>query len=256
MVRNPGRMLSTVLLALIGIWLYMIVGVHFFRDTIQLGELGTEEVWCEGLLACYGYYLLYGTDNPPTFENISWSRLLYSFSYNFFIMWVIIAIVSGIIIDNLGELRDLRSRIADDLESRCFVCNIARAVFEDIREDGFSEHVQSQHNMWDYMSFFLYLDSKDEFELTPQEKFVKDKLNSRKEDRSWHEFFPIREALCLRRTERMRNVLVTSFTDMASRVDVLEECLMARMDSHAAELQAMVKEMVAAARAKEAARAE
>jgi hypothetical protein len=41
---------------------------------------------------------------------------------------VIVAIVSGIIIDNLGNLRDLRSAIADDLESRCFICNIDRCA--------------------------------------------------------------------------------------------------------------------------------
>jgi hypothetical protein len=35
-----------------------------------------------------------------------------------------VAIVSGSIIDNLGNLRDMRSRIADDLEQSCFICNM------------------------------------------------------------------------------------------------------------------------------------
>lgn len=37
---------------------------------------------------------------------------------------IAVAIVSGSIIDNLGNLRDMRSRIADDLEQSCFICNM------------------------------------------------------------------------------------------------------------------------------------
>ena len=97
--------------------------------------------------------MLYGVQGPPQptadtpLTNV---RLIFSFSYQVIILWVrlcararslplflgypcctwqvIVAIVSGIIMDNLGNLRDLRSAIADDLESRCFICNIDRCV--------------------------------------------------------------------------------------------------------------------------------
>jgi hypothetical protein len=36
-------------------------------------------------------------------------------------MYVFSQVVSGTIIDNLGSLRDLRSRIADDLSEKCFI---------------------------------------------------------------------------------------------------------------------------------------
>ncbi len=75
----------------------------------------------------------------------------FSFAYIFTLLWVIVATVSGTIIDNLGQLRDMRSAIADDLEQRCFMCSISRSLFEDVSESGFIDHVHNQHNIWDYL---------------------------------------------------------------------------------------------------------
>jgi hypothetical protein len=58
------------------------------------------------------------------------------------------------------------------LRCRCFICNISRSVFEDTDENGFTEHVQSQHNIEDYLSFMIHLEVTDEFDYTPAEKYV------------------------------------------------------------------------------------
>lgn len=111
-------------------------------------------------------------------------------------------------------------------------------------------------------SFFLYLELTDEFEYTTAEKYVADKLASRADDQRWFDFFPVRQAMCLKKSAKMRNQLVrsvyirsrsclcyavrvcivhrhclcvctrvtpfvhcqvSSFTDMASRIDQLED---------------------------------
>ncbi len=51
---------------------------------------------------------------------------LFSFLYNFFVISVMPAIVSGIIIDTFSEMRAESDKIKDDMENVCFVCNIKR----------------------------------------------------------------------------------------------------------------------------------
>merc|ERR1712137_260481 len=108
---------------------------------------------------CFRYYLVYGLGGGPVFngEYVSVWKVLFSMFYTFFMVWIVVAIVSGIIIDNLGELRDTREQIKADLEGTCFICNISNDVFEDIEEDGFKKHCERDHNVWNYLGFFIYI---------------------------------------------------------------------------------------------------
>ncbi len=177
-----------------------------------------------GLLCCR-YHVRFGTGGSPNFPT---SRGIGSVSftiiYTFTMLWIIVAIVSGTIIDNLGSLRDMRSRIADDLEQSCFICNISRSVFEDSNENGFNEHVKTQHNIRDYLSFMIHLEETDEFDYTPAEKYVATKLNSRSiATEKWFDWFPQRQAMVLRKSATARSAMVTSFMDVAQRMESLEE---------------------------------
>jgi hypothetical protein len=48
--------------------------------------------------------------------------------HSFVISWVVVAVVTASIMDNLAELRETKAKIVEDLDSRCFMCNIARQV--------------------------------------------------------------------------------------------------------------------------------
>ncbi len=80
-------------------------------------------------------------DGAPQFQQASpnTGSVFFNFAYTFVILWVIVAIVSASIIDNLGNLRDMRSQIATDLDEKCFICNINRQMFQDTNENGFEE---------------------------------------------------------------------------------------------------------------------
>ena len=82
-----------------------------------------------------------GMSNSPQFTMSSpnTGSVFFNFAYTFVILWVIVAIVSASIIDNLGNLRDMRSQIATDLDEKCFICNINRQMFQDTNESGFEE---------------------------------------------------------------------------------------------------------------------
>ena len=80
-------------------------------------------------------------------------------------------IVSGIIIDTFGELRDLRSAIDKDMESKCFICGIESTQFQRYG-NGFDTHVREEHNMWQYVFLQQYLAEKEKSEFTGQESYV------------------------------------------------------------------------------------
>jgi len=53
----------------------------------------------------------------------------------------------------------------------------------------FEQHIQNDHNMWNYVFFFLYLREKPVIQYTAQESYVSDLLNSRNIT-----FFPIQQS--------------------------------------------------------------
>ena len=55
----------------------------------------------------------------------------------------------------------------------------------------------------------LHLEETDEFDFLPAEKYVAEKLHARGDPSSrWFDFFPIRQALVLRRTANARSAMV------------------------------------------------
>jgi hypothetical protein len=156
-VNNPMRLVTTIVLGLIGLWTFLLLGVAFFQNTYSLGSDSSDWAeFCTDFRSCMSYHIQFGAGNAPSFTDDpapQGQRILFSFVYTFTLLWVIVATVSSTIIDNLGELRDTRAAIADDLEQKCFICGIHRSLFEDVSENGFVEHVNSQHNIWDYLRY-------------------------------------------------------------------------------------------------------
>jgi len=251
---NPSRLLSTVLLGAICLWTFMLIGVAFFVSGYDFGDSEDWATKCRDFNSCFGYHVRLGMGNSPGISgHPNFGAVLFTFAYTFIILWLIVAVVSGTIIDNLGSLRDLRSRIADDLSEKCFICSIDRHVFQDIKENGFEEHVRNDHNVFDYLSFFIYLQDTDEFDYTPAEKFVSDRLRDRDDhgilpnmqltlsqgdeeeggatepgqpssgaqdpESRWWDFFPLRQAMVLQGSARARSKVASTLEDMAERLE-------------------------------------
>lgn len=56
----------------------------------------------------------------------------------------------------------------------------------------FADHLESEHNPWNYMYYKIYLESKNRASLTAREKYLRRKIDSQS-----IEYFPINQALCL-----------------------------------------------------------
>jgi len=124
------------------------------------------------------------------------------FDLGFFIVCcvIMIAIVTGIIIDAFGASRDRRKEVEEDQAAKCFICGIEGSRFEtkrpkdknDTRHYGFSWHLDHEHNTWNYVYFLAHLSLKDPNEYTGSESYVAKLVKE-----SLTDFFPMDRALML-----------------------------------------------------------
>lgn len=57
------------------------------------------------------------------------------------------------------------------MAGECFICSQQSFEFER-RGKGFKHHVKEEHNMWNYLLFFIHLEEKDHTEYTSHESYV------------------------------------------------------------------------------------
>ncbi|EKX53858.1 hypothetical protein GUITHDRAFT_150318 [Guillardia theta CCMP2712] len=98
-------------------------------------------------------------------------RLLWDLLYQWLFIYVLLAIITGIVIDAFSGLRDERETAENDLKSTCFICNLERFRI-DQNGSGFEKHIRQEHNPRWYLFFLIYIKSKQPSYLTGQEKFV------------------------------------------------------------------------------------
>jgi len=142
-------------------------------------------------------HINFGLRNVPEFSDakISIAQQLFELLYDFLVLLIMVAIITGIIINAFADKRSANLALADDIQNTCFICSLKRDVFERKRI-AFTQHAENDHNVWNYVYYRMYVDKKPNGQLTAIEGELKEKIN--KQDIS---FFPIRRALVLQREE-------------------------------------------------------
>jgi len=84
-----------------------------------------------------------------------------------------------------------KNEIDEDIRSKCFICGLDADTFQR-QASGFKHHIKNDHNLWNYLYFFMYLDSKDDTEYSFMEDYIADKRQQANND-----YFPIGKAICL-----------------------------------------------------------
>merc|ERR1712146_637133 len=101
-------------------------------------------------------------------------------------------VVFGIIIDTFAAMRQHTLEKVADMRNRCFVCSLDRYLIDRNSEIGFDAHIKTEHNMWGYMYYMVYISRKETTEYTGIESCVAEMINE--ENISW---FPLHKAICL-----------------------------------------------------------
>jgi hypothetical protein len=106
-------------------------------------------------------------------------RFFFDNLYYILLMIIMINIVSGIIIDRFGTLREDLAKYTFDLDNYCFICGFDKEIIEKLSKSqkGFRDHIKKEHYMWNYLFYIAYIKNKDQTELTGIESYVADKID-------------------------------------------------------------------------------
>jgi hypothetical protein len=88
-------------------------------------------------------------------------------------------------------VRRQKEEVRDDIVNTCFVCNIEREDFEQLNLP-FIQHIKHEHNLWDYVFFRMYLESKESVDYSGLESYCFAQIREQKI--SW---FPIKKAIII-----------------------------------------------------------
>ncbi len=100
--------------------------------------------------------------------------------------------------------------------------------------------------MLDYLSFLLHLEVTDEFDYTPAEKYVADKLANADVEVGF-DWFPMRQAMTLQRKGN-KNAMLSTFGDISTKLDTLEAAITERDKKLDGRMQLIVRKALEDAR--------
>lgn len=183
--KNGKSLLYVAMFGVIVIYIFSVAGFALFYEQAQstIEPSSQNYVFCRTLYECFisiGRWGLIETvavilPQRTTSFVYEIDRIIYDVLFFVVITVIGLNIVFGIIVDTFSELRDEKYSQEKDMKSVCFICGIENYLF-DRKGKGFKVHVKHEHSMWDYYSFFLYLDSVDPSDHTATESFVFNKL--------------------------------------------------------------------------------
>jgi len=166
--------------------------------------------------------------------------LFFDILYYILIGGLTLQIIFATIVDTFGQLRDKKSEILSDKETKCFICSIDRGRFQRYAAEAtssilrlqrstniFKEHIEKDHLRWAYLYYFVYL-KYNQKNLNSFDKDIMQKIINQE----FLSFFPMERALVLERdptfeTEQDADKRVEAITKeiikLTARVNVLNE---------------------------------
>ncbi|CAI4231953.1 unnamed protein product [Auanema sp. JU1783] len=129
--------------------------------------------------------------NVGPHEDLFFYRIFYDLSFFVVLIVIVLNLIFGVIIDTFGDLRTEKNDKEDILKNTCFICGLERGRFDN-RTVSFEEHQLTEHNLWHYLYFIVWLQIKDETEFTGPESYVDQCIQERNLD-----WFPRMQAISL-----------------------------------------------------------
>ena len=119
------------------------------------------------------------------------TRFFFDNAVNIILVFILLNMVQGIIIDTFGALREALQERIEDQTFTCFICGIDRHKLDKSSDEdrGFYYHIKQEHYMWNYIFYKAYIQHKSKIDYNGNETFVQKKIEAY--DISW---FPIKMA--------------------------------------------------------------
>ena len=155
------KLASTIILAIVVLFIFAAVGQQAFRGQYQWTEdsivkCSETDDFSDCLLAH-----IYTFGEPARFIDApTFREFLFACVYNLSVVFLLTGIIVGVITDSFAYLRQLAEDTAEAQRNTCYVCGHARAELEDACPVGFLGHTKREHNKWNFINFMLHVDAK------------------------------------------------------------------------------------------------
>ncbi len=236
---NLGKMAQAMVLGLLMIYAWMIFGIMVLKDA-------QKEDTCANLFQCFTAYVdtcirdvgvneLVATVNEDikyphniwdalgaggeSRDNGVWGiRFVWDVSFQIFFNYILVAIITGIVIDGFGALKEAKEEMEDDLKSVCFVCDLGRFKLDN-SGIGFDKHIRTEHNPRWYLSYLIHLQRLPYINLSEQQRYIYDMVWPKKNQKRSFAWMPREETFTLETEEEENQELL----EIHHRVDEIDD---------------------------------
>jgi len=184
------QLVGTIFFSCVFQYIFLVTGLMIFP--VGYGFADHPEVYqCQNMVECLYAHFDYGFRSAPVWqdENLNWIQFTFDYVYNLMIILILVAIISGIIIDTFADMRASANEMDEDQKGKCFICCQEQPQLERQGVD-FQEHIYNAHYMWAYARFFLHLSEAPDCDLNGPETYIKSQLSEQNTT-----FFPIERCL-------------------------------------------------------------
>ena len=191
---NFTGLIASLFLSFSMLYIYNWLGMFYFRDDFVFNEVleyksgeYISESFCTSPIQCLLIFMNYGfrygiavgdinpvisyKDNAKDFI----LRFIYDMTYYNLVTMIMWDVIWALIVDSFGGLRDETYSYENDKENVCFICQLSRDGCL-IKSIDFEDHINGEHNVWNYVDFLCYLHLYDANNFSRVEGFVWDKL--------------------------------------------------------------------------------
>lgn len=180
--------------------MYMFSYLYFveFHESFDEGECDT--LWmCFKTTVTFGLRMGGGVGEHLGFnmEALTLGRFYIDLLYWFLVLIVLLNIIFGIIIDTFSERREAAKARSADTHEKCFICGIDKTEFDMLGSVAFKKHISTEHNMWAYLKYMVYIWEQDQDDDDGLESYVRRCMQ--KNDQNW---FPKMKALRLQSAKK------------------------------------------------------
>jgi hypothetical protein len=192
-------------LFLVVLYAFSSFGFENFNSQLLMEGEDLEVLMCDTMLHCFMFFLSDGwrsgdigstmiATSPEEFgDNVYGQRVAYDVFFYIIVGVLLNNIVTGIILDTFGALREAQSERDYRLRNECFITGITRQRYEslDLNFDELcSWNDTSTNHVWNYVYFLQYLHNKDKDYFNGAESYVWEKLEAKDfrwipSDRCW-----------------------------------------------------------------------
>ena len=197
--RTSGQLAQTAGLFLITVCCYTAVAYFIFGKADIVDKTGVDDDpggACETLIECFIWSLYVGVregdmegamvdapgfDDPGAFRN----RILYDVSFFIILGVLLFDVVTGIILDEFGAIREEVNDREDKLANETFISGITRDTIEEMEGNAVDFKLVNYRDQdkWNYLFFMIYLGNKAQTDCDGCESFVKKCIAE--EDTQW-----------------------------------------------------------------------